>query len=765
MMKLTTKTPLALMLASALMMSGCSDGDDGKDGAPGEPGAPGAPGEPGLPAGSFVGTANSPADLVYTIVPTDVVIEPGKPFAVKFTVTGKNVKGDAVPFVGLDKIALYLTEQVANVSGTGAPYQWINHGVATEFGSSLYCSPTGTTTDRRGNEIQACTLTEDEANPGSYSLTWEHDGEAPLIWADADVNNLHRLMIRSYNIVDDQGVGLADKVLTTPMDYVPATGELAESEMDIVSSNACIRCHGEKEGWIENIHAHHNYQRVENCVSCHNVQINLPDSENSLADDNGDIKGFNPNFAPMIHRLHRGHAIEDDLLGEAKEMFGEIGFPADISECSVCHDNGAGWAVNIYADACQACHIEVNFETGENHAGIVPQDDSVCAGCHGAGALSPLVAHNVGGRIASESAFEIVLSSIAIDDATGDMILVFDTTARLADGVTVADAILRDDIMFGQIEADGIFNQSGTINLLDGVESNGSYTVTVPGRTELVGKSAYFVPDFAICTDGADMVACADVELKVSATMAPTYWNFASVDGSDFVAPRIERDNVSIDEDTCNNCHDNLTWVKLGHNHGANQFTTCVSCHSPKAGFTGSYHSQVSAIGKDEEGNDVVVDVKPGQFYNRDLMTVAHRYHSGEWHVSGPHGVFRRVDDKGVIGDLNGYPDVQSDCQACHKADVSLFTANGTLASGKDAIAITKNFGATYGYISPVSESCRSCHVHNTDAAKAHFVANGATLTEEPAATAADVSIESCGVCHAEGKTYGIDSVHSGPAH
>ncbi|TKB48686.1 OmcA/MtrC family decaheme c-type cytochrome [Ferrimonas sediminicola] len=761
-MKLTRKTPLALMLASAMLVTGCSDGDDGKDGAPGEPGVPG---EPGLLAGSFVDTANAPTDLIFTIAPEAVVIEPGKPFSVNFTVTGKNTKGDDVPFVGLDKIALYLTEQVANEGKNGAPYQWINHGTATEFGSSLYCTPTGTATDRRGNEVQACTLMEDAANPGSYSLSWEHDGDAPLIWAGADVNNLHRLMIRSYNIVDSEGAGLEDKVLTPPMDYIPATGELAESVKDIVSSNACIRCHGEKEGRIENIHAHHNYQRVENCVACHNVQINLPDSENS--DPDGDLKGFNPNFAPMVHRLHRGHAIEEHLLGDAKAEFGEIGFPADITECSVCHDNGGGWATNIYADACQACHIEVNFETGENHAGIVPQDDSVCAGCHGAGALNPMVAHNVGGRTASESAFEIAVSSVSIDAATGDLTVVFDTTARAADGVAVADAILNDDILYGVIEADGIFNQSGTINLLDGTEADGSYTVVVPGRTELVGQSAYFVPDFAICTDGEDLVACGEEEMKVSATMAPAYWNLANADGSDYVMPRIEGDNVSIEEETCNNCHDNLTWVKLGHNHGANKFTTCVSCHSPKAGFTGSFHSQVSAIGTDADGNDVVVDVKPGQFYNRDLMTVAHRYHSGEWHVSGPHGVFRRVDDQGVMGELNGYPDIQSDCQACHSEGVSLFTANGTLASGKDAIALSLDpFGnPVSGYISPVSESCRSCHVHNNDAAKAHFVANGATLTDAPAGSAAEVSIESCGVCHAEGKTYGIDTVHSGPAH
>ena len=776
-MRLTRKTSLAVILASAFLMSGCSDGNDGEQGAPGEPGAPGTPGADSTPAGAIIQTANIPTDLKFNITPKDVIIEPNKPFSVKFTVTGKNAKGDNVPFIGLEKIALYLTEQVANDSGSGSPFQWVNHGVAAEFGTSLYCTPNGATQDRKGNDVLACTLIEDQSNPGSYSLTWEHDGEAPLIWSGSDINNLHRLTIRSYNIVDEKGVALADKVITSPLDYIPATGELAQSQKDTVSNKACIACHGEKNGGIENIHVHHNYQRVENCVSCHNIQMNLPDSQNSITDANGVIKGFNPNFGPMIHRLHGDDEMEGPLTGIAKEKFGDIDFPARVGECSMCHDNGDSWNSNIYVDACQSCHIDVNFETGENHRGIVPQDDSVCAGCHGAGALSPNEAHFVGNRAQAEAAFRLSIADIDLSPDSGDLTVVFDLDAKLADGVSPADAVFVDAIKWGVIREDGHLVRStvaagSVFPIRDGIESNGNYTVIVPNQGHLADKSVFFVPYATVCTDGKDtLVNCDDNKLHVGDVLEAFYWNFASTDGSGYPTHYVDRDTFSIDEGKCYACHEDLNWVTTNM-HGGKHMSSCAACHTPTTGFVGSYTSAVKAVGVDAEGNDVMVSVKPNQFFNRDLVTLVHRRHSG---IPGTPilfgetgGIYRRVNDKGEIGELNGYPALLSNCNACHKDDVNIFTDNGTLGSGRESIAITKNPfvpSPIIEYISPVSESCRSCHVHNTDAAKAHFKANGANLNDNAAATSEEVNIESCAVCHGEGKVYGVDRVHKSPLH
>ena len=48
MMIMKRKTSLALLISSAFLISGCSDGEDGQNGEDGQPGGPGDPGTSGL---------------------------------------------------------------------------------------------------------------------------------------------------------------------------------------------------------------------------------------------------------------------------------------------------------------------------------------------------------------------------------------------------------------------------------------------------------------------------------------------------------------------------------------------------------------------------------------------------------------------------------------------------------------------------------------------------------------------------------------------
>ena len=139
-------------------------------------------------------------------------------------------------------------------------------------------------------------------------------------------------------------------------------------------------------------------------------------------------------------------------------------------------------------------------------------------------------------------------------------------------------------------------------------------------------------------------------------------------------------------------------------------------------------------------------------FNNKDLFTVAHRFHSGNFGVV--EGIFRDAN-----GALFGYPSPETDCTACHKDGAKLFATDGGLTSGKRSIKVGSN------YISPVAESCRTCHAHSDAAAVAHFVSNGATVEGVNATTSSNLPVESCATCHAEGKTYGIDKVHAEVAH
>ncbi|WP_394129456.1 OmcA/MtrC family decaheme c-type cytochrome [Shewanella maritima] len=760
------KSIMALAIVSAISLSACS-GDDGKDGKDGEPGAPGQPGDPGLPAGSFATTVESAADYQLTVSPTDIVVVGSNDFALKFTVTGKNPQGEDVPFMGLDKIALYVMNQYENTTDTGAPILWQSHTLTNEFGSSMYCTPTGKATARGGAEVDACTLVEDLENPGTYTGTWEHDGNAPVVLADGDVNDLYRVMIRSYDITDAEGNGVADKLLSTPIDFIAATGEAAVSAKDAVSNETCIKCHTQLDGYAEtdmrisNIHAHHNYQKVENCVACHNPAY--------AGGQDDPEKGYNANWNAMIHTLHAGHHI-DNLQGEAKEMFAEIGFPSEINECTACHDNGTQWNDNIYAEACVSCHTDVNFETGENHAGITPSSDAACVGCHGGGSLSPVQAHKVGVREKAVNAIVVDVSHVSyMESATADMdeiTVTFDVSVDgqpVEDGFEFTNFTKYDEMKIGRIEDDGRYFGSTSVNLNGIAAVGGQITVTKPAEYNLDGASISITPRFSVCADADGMlIECLDATGNaqydigyVAITMAQAYWNLANPDGSDANISRFsDPARVTADEAKCNTCHTSLGIAK---HYGDQRFDQCVGCHNDTWG--GSYHVTVEYKSDevDTDGNPIFKEIDGLTYHTRDLFAVAHRFHTGLWDDNRGFPAIHLNSDMETVG----YPAVATQCTACHKDDVSLFASDGGLTSGKRAIAV--DAGATE-FISPVAEACRTCHAHSNASALAHFRANGAVVEGEGQATS-DLPVESCATCHAEGKTYGIDVVHGGGAH
>lgn len=753
------RTLLAMAVICAIGVSACSDGDDGKDGVDGSDGS----------SGSVIETVNSvatAADFILTVDTASTVVVGADDFNIKFTATGKNSKGDDVPFTGLDQVALYVTNQIVNDTGTGAPMVWSNNAIANDFGSSMYCTPTGKATARGGAEVDACTLVEDEANPGTYTGTWEHDGNAPVVSVDGDPNSLFRIMVRTYNVIDSSGTSISDKLLSTPVDFIPATGELAVSEKDAVSNAACIQCHSELEGYAEgdgrfaNVGAHHNYQKVENCVACHNPAYATDQTDPTI--------GFNVNFNAMIHTIHAGgHLAEWGVLqGEALENFGEVHFPAELNECTVCHDNGTQWNDNIYAEACISCHINVDLTTGTNHAGIIPADDSACVGCHGAGSLSPMVAHKVGARATATDAITIGVSAVTYTENTtptpDEITVIFDVTvdgSPVADGFDFTPYTKYDAMLLGWVDEEGTYfgNASKSMALNGTAASGGKLAVTLQGDLDFDGKSIAITPRFSVCADASGKLAeceSADIEY-VAVTMESTYWNLAATDGSGAIQARQSSpEYITADEAKCSTCHTSLGIAK---HYGNERFDQCMGCHNNTWG--GSYHPIVEYKSDevDANGESVFKTVAGLTYSNRDLVTVAHRFHSGLWDDNRG---FPAVHLNSSM-EVEGYPAVGTKCSACHKDDASLFAADGGLASGKRAIAVD---AAGTQFVSPIAESCRSCHAHSSGAALAHFKSNGATVEGSPDTTA-DLPVESCATCHAEGKTYGVDVVHAGGAH
>ncbi|GLP95414.1 multiheme c-type cytochrome [Paraferrimonas sedimenticola] len=87
-----------------------------------------------------------------------------------------------------------------------------------------------------------------------------------------------------------------------------------------------------------------------------------------------------------------------------------------------------------------------------------------------------------------------------------------------------------------------------------------------------------------------------------------------------------------------------------------------------------------------------------------------------------------------------------ANCKACHSDGVDL---NDVPAF----YMLVKNSGSK----APISANCTSCHT--SDSAKAHVELNGGDLNSSSDNTVE--AQESCAVCHAEGKSFGIDKFHN----
>lgn len=234
----------------------------------------------------------------------------------------------------------------------------------------------------------------------------------------------------------------------------------------------------------------------------------------------------------------------------------------------------------------------------------------------------------------------------------------------------------------------------------------------------------------------------------------------ANADGSGANVLRLnDSDRVTVAEAKCNACHTSLSVAKHG---GYQSLSQCVSCHNDSgkdAYGGGSFHPEVQYKSDevDTDGNPIFKPIAGLSYSNRDIVTVAHRFHSGLWDANrGAPAIYL---DSNM--ETQGYPAVSTECTACHKDGVNLFAADGGLTSGKRALAVD---GSGTKFISPVAEACRTCHAHSGASALAHFKSNGATVEGAPDTTA-DLPVESCATCHAEGKQYGIDKMHMGGAH
>ena len=131
-------------------------------------------------------------------------------------------------------------------------------------------------------------------------------------------------------------------------------------------------------------------------------------------------------------------------------------------------------------------------------------------------------------------------------------------------------------------------------------------------------------------------------------------------------------------------------------------------------------------------------------------------------HASGETGVPYEVcgfGNSAHVFDVH-YPGHLNNCEGCHEADgyypVDPSEVLGTTISvGADAALPTDDV-----VISPNAAICSSCHV--SDLAMTHMRQNGSDFTATKAAdsTLIAIGIESCELCHGEGRSADVSEVH-----
>jgi hypothetical protein len=382
-----------VMILGALLLIGC--GSSGDAGPPGATGATGPTGPPGstAPGGSLATTSETcsichsagkiadvadfhPDPTGQDVAISDITLtNSGGIPAVSFHAA--TASGSVTDLVFAD-VRFYIADLVP--AGTPTIGYTATQGTWDSPYFERWASETSSTAG-------AVFDTTDAAN-GNYTYTFatafaDATTEAP----DYNAAHTQRLVIRvsghddaSGNAVTNNTVGFLDFV-------VPAAGASAvalDSQRQFVTADACKKCHGAP--FQQAAHAD-GYLDTRACVICHSPIGHYGTGGLSGADMVAD----NAYLPVLIHQIHA--AIDNPKFADQVRGlgFGGVTYPQEIEKCVVCHtdsgltlgtgDQTDNWKDHPLAEICGSCHIDLNFTTGDNHAGG-PQTNDTCTVCH-----------------------------------------------------------------------------------------------------------------------------------------------------------------------------------------------------------------------------------------------------------------------------------------------------------------------------------------------------------------------------------------------
>jgi OmcA/MtrC family decaheme c-type cytochrome len=499
---------------------------------------------------------------------------------------------------------------------------------------------------------------------------------------------------------------------------------------NVVATASCNGCH-------DQLSAHGGSRRdVALCVMCHTPQTIDATTGNTV------------DFKVFIHKIHMGSQLPSVIAGKPYQIgtsdWSTVVFPADPRRCTTCHNlkSGAAQATAFLTKpsraACGACHDDVNFATGANHAAGIQTDDSQCATCHTPQGQIDFDASITGAHVVPVDSSLLSGLNVAITGVTNSGAGQKPTVNfTVKDNASNAIALTSLSTLS--------FNMTGPASDY-GQTSFGPDTTATPGyvtesalKASCPGNSCSYTFTHAI-PSGAKGTFVVGVEARRSEAIlagtpkaqtvqygAKNQVMYFSVDGS-VLAPR----RSVVQTANCNRCHVELSL----HGGLRNQTEYCVICHNPSNTDVTVRSAAVTAAEK----------ARPPQGINFNLLV--HRIHTGENLAA----LGRDFIVVGFGGSINDFSDVRypamsptgstgdtRNCSVCHSA-----ASEQTLPLGKNAVTDPQ------GPINPapaITSACTGCHADLPSAA--HALSNTNSLGE------------SCTVCHRTGAEFAVGKVHA----
>ncbi len=453
-------------------------------------------------------------------------------------------------------------------------------------------------------------------------------------------------------------------------------------------------------------------RQPKNCMLCHSDQI----SKDATSGETFNGKVF-------FHKLHNAANLPSGKPYIAGGDWSGMTYPQDIRNCTTCHDAAAKendiWYTRPNRDACGSCHDDINWVTGENHAGGKALDDKECASCHQPSSEFEFDASIKGAHTIPEKSKQLkglTATIVSVSNMTPGKAPTVVYSLKNGDGTAVDGTKLAtfSPILAGPATSySKYYRESGASKaVFDATKGTTTYTFTAVVPADATGTWTLSGDFYRNATlkrgdGGADIAVreCAVNPIKYMAVTGTT------------ATPR----RTAVTMAQCNQCHDRLAL------HGGQRLVIdeCVICHNPT------------------EGDQSVRPASAGAKESISFQRMIHRIHTGE-ELTQDYTIY------GHGGSLNNYNEVlfpgdRRNCAKCHTSGSYL----PPLATSIDSVTTLRDYFTPQG---PTTASCLGCH-DNRDAA-AHAYLNTTTFGGTTPA-------EACGACHSAGKDYGTDKVHA----